>query len=143
MTDKLQQIIKAEIGKLPLENQKVLNDFGWEKMSEEIGVKYELDEVTLNNVQVEILLALVGVTDLEFFPINIENQAELIKPTAEKLAREIIEKIFIPIQNILLERIKSGDKTKSTDWRQNVDFVVSGGDYSAFLEKPESEGGLQ
>lgn len=141
MTEKLQQTIKTEIGKLPPDNQKVLNNFGWENLSEEICAQYELDEVALNNVQVEILLALIGVTDLEFFAINIENQAELTKPTAEKIGTEILEKILIPIQSLLLKKLNSSDWVKNAHWHQNVEFILSGGDYSVFLKNPANDSG--
>ena len=135
MTEKLQQIIKEKVGKLSQNNQEVINSSGWVKISEEIGTKYELDEVELNNLQVEILLALIGVTSPEFFAINVENQTLFTKDVSQKIAGAVIEKIFIPVNNAALEKMQKSDQVKNAGWEQNVDFILSGGDYSVFLKK--------
>jgi len=112
MTDKLKQIIKEEMEKLPQENQEAINALDWAKITEEVGEEYFLDENQVNNLEVETFLVLVGMTDLEFYAINVENQVETIKDDAEKIAEEITQKIFTPIKDILMENIKKTVKVK-------------------------------
>lgn len=135
MTEKLQQTIKEEIMELPKEAQEAIGAFDWVKITEEIGKKYLLEEDEINNLQLETLLALTNITDIRFFTINIENQVETTKETAENISREISQKIFNPINNLLIENIKKNLENKKLSWQQNLDFIVSGGNYSVFLEE--------
>ena len=51
------------------------------------------------------------------------------------MAGELVEKIFTPIANILTENIKNNIKNKNPNWQQSVNFILSGGDYTAFIER--------
>ncbi len=135
MTDKLKQTIKEEVGKLPKENQEVINTFGWEKISEEIGKKYLLTENEINDLQVETLLILVGLEDPDFYANNIENNVGASKDEANKISTEVFEKILTPINDAMIENIKKSGVSKNANAEQNLNFILSGGDYSAFLEK--------
>jgi len=138
MTDKLQQIIKEEIEKLPKEAQDAINSFEWENIAEEIGKKYLLGESEINELQVEILLVLVGLTDSQFYVTTIENEIGLTKDEATKISNEVFEKIFVPISNAIEENIKKNLPNKNPNWKQSLDFILSGGDYSAFITPPNS-----
>ncbi|OGI45827.1 hypothetical protein A2121_00710 [Candidatus Nomurabacteria bacterium GWB1_40_6] len=138
MTEKLQKIIKEEITKLPKENQEVINAFDWVKITEEIGKKYLLDENEINDLQVETLLVLVGLEEPDSFAKNIEDEVGTSKGEADKITEEILQKIFIPINDILIENIKKSEKMKDSKWNQNLDFILSGGNYSSFLEKRDN-----
>jgi hypothetical protein len=135
MTDKLQQTIKEEVAKLPKDNQEVINNFGWEKITEEIGKKYLLSDNEINNFQVETLLILIGLEDLELYANNVENEVGTSKNEANKISEEVLKKIFTPISDILIENIKKSGKSKNPSWDKNLDFILSNGDYSAFMEK--------
>ena len=135
MTDKLQQIIKEEIEKLPKEAQDAINSFEWENIAEEIGKKYLLGESEINELQVEILLVLVGLTDSQFYVTTIENEIGLTKDEATKISNEVFEKIFVPISNAIEENIKKNLQNKNPNWKQSLDFILSGGDYSAFMDQ--------
>jgi len=139
MTDKLKQIIKEEMEKLPQENQEAINALDWAKITEEVGEEYFLDENQVNNLEVETFLVLVGMTDLEFYAINVENQVETIKDDAEKIAEEITQKIFTPIKDILMENIKKNGKSENANAEQNLNFILSDGDYSSFIEERSNE----
>jgi hypothetical protein len=132
MTEKLKQIIKEEMVKLPKEAQEAINAFDWEKISEEIGQKYLLNEAEINDFQVETFLVLIGLEYPDSYANNIENEVGTSAEEAEKIADEAEEKIFTPIYNTLEENIKKSSQGKN-HWQQNLDFVLSGGDYSAFL----------
>ncbi len=135
MTDKLKQIIKEEVAKLPKENQEVINAFGWENISEEIGKRTLLDESEVNDFQVQTLLVLIGLADPNEYERNIENEVGTSKIEAGKIAEEVFEKIFIPINEALLEKIKNSEKVKNPNFGQTLDFILSGGDYSAFIKE--------
>lgn len=137
MTNKLKQTIKEEVGKLKKENQEVINAFGWENIAEEIGKKNLLTESEINDLQVETLLVLVGLQDPEEYAQNVENNIGTSKNEAEKITNEIFQKIFTPINNILLEKIKKSDKVKNATAEQNLNFILSGGNYAAFLDARE------
>ncbi len=134
MTDKLKQIIKDEVGKLPKEAQEVINSLNWGMIIEKIGKKYLLDENETNDLQVETLLVLVGIEDGDFYATNIENNVGTSKAEAEKIANEALEKIFTPMSNLLEEKIRKNLPTRNTTPKQNLDFILSGGDYSAFVD---------
>ena len=133
MTDKLKQKVIEEMVKLPKEMQEAISAHDWAKISEDIGKKYLLDEIEINNLQVETLLVLVGIEDGNYLAQNIENEVGTSKEEAEKIAEEVSQKIFNPLIQMLEEQIKKNMPTKSLNWNQNVDFVLSGGDYTAFL----------
>jgi len=135
MTDKLKQIIKEEVEKLPKEARDAVSSFDWITITEEIGNKFLLEEDDINGVQTEILLVLVGITDLEFYEVNLENKMVFTKDKAKDIAEEVFREIFNPINNILIENIKKSPKSANLDWRKNLQFVLSDGDYSVFLEK--------
>jgi hypothetical protein len=135
MTEKLKQIIKDEVAKLPKENQTVINAFGWEQITEEIGKKY-LFESEMNDFQVETLLVLIGLENPEMYTINVENNIGTSRDGARQITDEVFKKIFIPISDTIEENIKKSEKVKNSKWDQNLDFVLSGGNYGAFAESP-------
>jgi len=135
MTEKLKQKINEEILKLPKERQEAINVIDWGKITEEIGKKFLLTENEINNLQIETGLALVGLTDLDFYMTNIENNVGLTAGEANKITVETFDKIFTPIANKIESSIKNRLKSQKPRWNQVVNFIVSGGDYSNFIEK--------
>jgi len=133
MTEKLKETIKEELAQLPQEGQDAIDAVNWIKITEEIGKKFLLNEIEINDFQLETLLVLIGVTDPEFYVTNIENQVDITKDKAKSLANEAFTKIFTPIGNIIIENIKKSGKHKDANAEQNLDFILSGGDYSAFV----------
>jgi hypothetical protein len=134
MTDKLQQTIKEELGKLPEEAKEAINSVNWAEIAEEIGKRYLLSPDEINNLQVETLLAIAGVEDYENLASNIESEVETTKTDAEKMAEEIGKKIIDPIITKAAENLKKKAKEKNPNWEQSVNFILSGGDYTAMME---------
>jgi hypothetical protein len=139
MDEKLKQIYDREIQKLPKENQMALMNFDWVKISAEIGQKYFLNEEEVSDLQLETMLVLLGLEDPEFYVDNIENEVGTSKNVAEKVANEVLEKILTPINNVILENIKKSEEAKNPNWKQSLNFVLSGGNYGVFLEKGDAE----
>ncbi len=134
MTEKLTQKIKEELAKLPQDTQVAINSVDWGSICEEIGVKYLLSESEINDFQVETLLVLIGLTDGELFAQRIENSIETTEEKSVSMSQEVLEKIFTPIAKKMEEKVKSELVSKNIKWDQNISFITSGGDYSAFLE---------
>lgn len=134
MTEKLQQIIKDEVVKLPKDTQDAINSLNWTNVAEEIGKKFLLDEREVNDLQSITLTVLLGLTDLDLYATVIEDKIGTTKDDAKKIADEAIQKIFTPINNVFTENIKNNLKDKNPSPEQTLNFILSGGDYSAFVE---------
>lgn len=138
MNEKLKQTIKEEIEKLPEENREAITSLRWEEIVESIGKKLSLEENKITDLQTETLLVLIGLEKPDLYQENIENNADIDEKMAGEIADDVFKKIFDPINNILLEKIKKSEKVKAADHEQNLNFVLSGGDYSVFAEKPKT-----
>src|SRR3989344_8779152 len=97
MTDKLNQIIKDEIARLPREGQDVINSLDWIKIAEEVGKKYLLNESEMNDFQVETLLIILGLEDGGFYASNIEKNVGTSRQESEKMVDEVSKKILAPM----------------------------------------------
>jgi len=139
MTEYLKQTIKDEMIKLPKESQEVINSFGWEEISVEIGKKYLLDEEKVNKLQVEISLVMLGLAQQNFLKSNIENEVGLDEDMAKKISGDIIGQIFKPMVDILVENIKKSMGVRNIPWQQSIYFILSGGDYASFVRKVEND----
>lgn len=135
MTEKLQQTIKEETARLPKEIQEAIGILDWIKITEEIGKTYLLEKDEIEDFQLETLLILIGVEEPKFYATNIENQVGTTKDDAEKMTNEAFEKILAPISNAIEENIKKNLKNINLNWKQSVDFILSGGNYSTFMEQ--------
>lgn len=135
MTEKLKQIAKEEISKLPKERQGIINATGWEKITEEISNKYLLDEEGLNELQIETLLVLIGLEDPHRYTNHIIDNAGVETERAEKITTEVFDKIFIPMSKEMELSVKENLKIQNPSWDQTIDFIISGGDYSYFVKK--------
>lgn len=136
MTEKLKQKMTEEITKLPKDNQDAINSVEWVEITNSIGKKFLLDNDEIENLQLETGLILIGMSDLNTYTSNIENILVSSIDT-KKILSEIIEKIMTPIANKIELSIKNKIKTVEPRWDQRIDFILSGGDYSFFVEKPK------
>lgn len=136
MTEKLQQIILEELNKLPSETREAVNSLNWISVTEEVGKSHLLDDEEVESLQVEVLLGLIGIADADTFVANIEDNVGTSKEEAGKIADEVGEKIFYPIIKKTEEIVVSNLGSKRPNLSQNVSFILSGGNYSEFLDKP-------
>lgn len=141
MTEYLKQTIESEIIKLPKESQEVINSFGWEEISVEIGKKYLLNEEKINKLQTEISLVMLGLAQQNFLKSNIENEVGLDENVAKKMSEDIIQQIFKPLLDNLTEIIKKSMPVRNISWQQTLYFILSGGDYSVFIKETENMSG--
>ncbi len=139
MTDKLKQIIEEEVVKMPREFQEAYTSSNWISVSEDIARKYKLylDE-EINKFQAEVFLVLSGVVQYELFSVNLENELGLSKKETEEIETEVLEKIIYPFSEKIENKLEWKIDIKNSKWNQNLDFITSGGDYSAFLDIKKS-----
>ncbi len=139
MTEKLKQTIKEELEKLPKDIREAINSIDWAKITEEIGKKYLLDEEEINDLQAETLTVLIGLSDLDSYAEDIEDEIGTTKKDADSIAGEAFEKIFTPINDVMKENIKKNIRMKDPSWEQTLNFILSGGDYSVFMAPSQTD----
>ena len=133
MTEKLKQKITEEFKKLSKERLDAINSINWEEKTEEIANTFSLTGEELDNLQIETFLVFINVTDLALFKENIENNIGLTDDMAKKISVLAFEKIFTPIAKAMEQSVKNTMKSKNISWEETIDFITSGGDYSAFI----------
>lgn len=134
MTEQLQKIIHDELANLPEKVQKGINSVEWVEICNKIGLKYLLTDDGINKLQTEVLLVLINMEYLDDLKLNIENHLEILKKDAENIAEDLVKQVFNPINNKIKEDIKNNLSYKNVSWNQTINFIVSGGDYTVFLE---------
>lgn len=135
MTDQLKQKIEEEIVKLPKIKQDAINSVVWYEIIEEIGKKNLLSDDEINVLQLETGLALLGLVSLDLYSKNVEENIGLDNKSTKKIINDVFEKLFVPIAKKIEFSIKNNMSTIIPDWKQTINFIISGGDYSVFLEK--------
>jgi len=135
MTEKLEKTIKDGIITLPTELQKAINSIEWVKITESVGKKFFLSDNEINLLQLETGLILLGYKKLDLFALNIESSICIDEINSKKISDELDDKIFFPIEKIIQYNIKTNQKYKNSSWDKKINFIVSGGDYSVFIEK--------
>ena len=138
MNENINEIIKEEIEKLPNNSKEVMTSFGWQNIIAEIAKQHLLLEDETEDLIIETLLVLIGYEDVEYYADNIESNIGTSRVEAEKLAGEITQKVFTPINNAILAKIKNSGVVQKASFSQNINFIVSGGNYSSFAEEREN-----
>lgn len=141
MTEELTQIIKRELAKLPEEHRRAIESLSWESITAEVGKIHLLTNEEITALQTEVLIGLIGLTYPATFVTDIEDNVGTTKEEANKIANELGEKIFYPVILGVEEAAKDKIEKSNLNWKDNVSFVLSGGNYSALLKKPEGGSG--
>ena len=135
MTEELKQIANEQIALLPREVQDAINSVDWGSIVAEVGKKNMLTEEEINSLQTETLLVLVGIQSWNSFPVNIEDEVGTSRDEADRIATEIDQRIFTPLYDKVVENVKKNNRDKNANWKQSVDFILSGGDYTSLIER--------
>jgi hypothetical protein len=138
MNIKAENDIQDQIQKLPKETAEAINAFDWQKATAEVGKKYVNDESSTGLLQVLVGMVLSGIDYGDTLAYDIEDEIGTTAEEAKNIAAELDRKVFKPVYDIMVQKIKAGLKDKNPDWRQNVDFVLSNGDYTIFQEEPKA-----
>jgi len=136
MTEKLKNIMEVEILKLPKDNQTAINSIDWGKITEEIGKRFLLTTTEINALQVETGLILINLIDMNTFEDDLENDIGLSINETKSIIEEIFDKVLTPIAESIKLSIKKRVTLENPSWDQTVNFILSGGDYSCFIEEP-------
>jgi hypothetical protein len=135
MTEKLEQTIKEEMVKLPKEMQEAINSSGWIQISDNIGKDFSLNEDEINNLQLEIGLVLLRYKKLNLLSSSLESSSSIPKNELSKIVAELEKRIFTPIEEKVKSLFKDKIKNEDMNWKQSVNFIISGGDYSIFIDQ--------
>ena len=138
MTEKTQQTIKELLAKLPKDAQDTINTVDWVSISEAIGKEYLFDDGDINVFQTITGLVLAGMIAPDFYAKRIEEEVSIGTELAETIKGAALKRIFMPMVDKKMATLKATLKNREPTWHHNVEFILSGGDYSVFLEK---EGG--
>lgn len=133
MTEKLEKTIREGLVSQPIEIQNAVKSSNWEKITEEVGGKFYLSENDINILQLEVGLVLLGYKTLNLLAPSIESSVVIDENSSVKMAKELDERIFTPIEKLVQSAIKENIKKKIPNWDQRVNFITSGGDYSNFI----------
>lgn len=134
MTENSQKRIEEEITKLPKENKDAINTVNWVALVEEIGKKLSLTNEEIDKLQTVTGVALVGLINQDRYAFEIENIG-ITKNETQNIILEVTEKIVEPIAKKIEDSIKKKMPLKTPKWDERVNFILSGGDYSVFLDK--------
>jgi len=137
MNEKSKKLIEEEMLNLPKEVQEAINASSWEKISQEIGKKYKLNDDEIVIFQLETASFLLGLVDEDAYPTNLETSVGLSKNEAEEIAKEALQEIFNPIFDKIAEDVKNKTKNKKLNWKQNVNFILSDGNYLTLVNERE------
>jgi len=156
MDPETEKIIKEQWENIPSEIKTSIFQPGFEKEITKIGEKNKLDSEQLATFQLETILMMFCLITFEDYSnelknklnLSEENFKNLIKDIETLIPNEIKEKLknvyentnkIIKNENLNktdVENIKNKIKDKKTSWDQNINFILSGGDYSVFLKEP-------
>jgi ABC-type Zn uptake system ZnuABC Zn-binding protein ZnuA len=130
----LQNIIKEQSISAPKELKDVVLDFWWMDEIEKIGLKYLLTEEEVYDLQVEMSIYLLGF-ELKNLKSLIEEIVYIDNDKLEYITKEFEEQITNPILSKLKEKLKEKINKKEPKWYQNVNFVLSNGEYIYFTDE--------
>ena len=137
----LQQKIAEYFEKLPSDLQTVFSDMKWLQNINEISVKYNLSSTQTETFATETTLLLLAIIHVDEYEDILRKELGQSKETVEKIFEEIyssfLENIQEQLEEAYYENVNSlmEERVINSDWKQNINFVLSGGDYSSFLEE--------
>jgi hypothetical protein len=74
---------------------------------------------------------------MDIFHLNIENELPTTREAATGMAKEIYETILLAINEKFEEISKKKLNQTEKSPEQNLNFILSGGDYGTFMEKSD------
>ena len=133
---KLQQQIAYYYSKLPLDAQNMFSSMKWLETLKVISIKYALNDKQIETLGTETTLVLLGIIHPEDYEETLVNELDLSIESVEKIFIEINESVLKPIRRELTRIfIENTENELMPNWNQNVDFILSGGDYAVFAEQ--------
>jgi hypothetical protein len=121
MNDALREQFEEQLAYLPEINQRALKAFDWAEKLLGIGHKYGLHIDELDDLQVETMLAMVGLTPPQNYQNELITRLAISPAEAEKLVNEINKEIFLPIHDYI---VSGGPKPESVQTPANPASIM-------------------
>jgi hypothetical protein len=102
MNDKLRQQFNDQLTYLPEINQRALQSFDWATELIAIGHGYGLHIDQLEDLQIETMLVLVGLTPANDYQNEIVTRLAISPSEADKIITEVNSRIFTPIHDYIV-----------------------------------------
>jgi hypothetical protein len=97
------ELIKEYFSLIPPELQQFIVARTWKNKLEVISKNYALSEEQSANLEIEVLLVLIGLKDIEEFEKNIQEQLGINPELAGKVATDIEDQVFSDILHLIFE----------------------------------------
>ena len=128
MEKNTKQLIQSQFKSLPSDVQESILSLDLGKSLKAITEMQPLEENQLTAIENEVMLIFLGFDDVVSLTTNIKYSAEISRERAEKIARAIQQKIFIPhaavLEKVLRLNSNSSQEMKKTT-EQRVDRLQS------------------
>jgi hypothetical protein len=144
MDPEIEEIIKRQMKKLPIEVRKLFVNLELSNRVENIGKKNGLNPEQIETLQTEVTLVMLGLVLPDDFPNELENNLKIDVVKLDNIVNDVRQQLFRDVKEKLEEAYgKIEDDLEGAEniyenanWQQNLNFILSGGDYSAFIEIP-------
>lgn len=102
MNEKLRQTFEEQLTYLPAINQQALRSFDWATELVGIGKQYGLHVDQLDDLQIETMLVLVGITNPDDYPNELITRLAISPSEADKIIEQVNDRIFTPIHDYIV-----------------------------------------
>ena len=102
MNEKLRQTFEEQLTYLPSINQQALRSFDWATELVGIGKQYGLHVDQLDDLQIETMLVLVGITNPDDYPNELITRLAISPSEADKIIEQVNDRIFTPIHDYIV-----------------------------------------
>lgn len=120
MENDTQKIIQERFRELPKSLQKIITAFDFRNAFDDISERHNLHIDQAGNLENETMLALLGFESLDDFETNLEKNIPIDAETAQKIADDVNNRIFLPIREEM-QKLEGVDEEKS---KENVSSPV-------------------
>lgn len=99
--DDIQDQIEKRMAELPADIQNLILSKDLEKEMQDIGAAHQLHVDQIGALADEVMLTMLGFSDINQFASTIAAQVKVSSDEAQKIAAEVGEKVFLPIRESL------------------------------------------
>lgn len=108
MDQELKNKINEKMNAIPPKYKEVIDNFGWEKIIEEVGKEHDLYYDQIESLYIETFLVILGLTDPDDFVYSLEDELVIENGKANELAKDIDTKLLTPLRNALEKKFPEG-----------------------------------
>lgn len=153
MDKETEEIIKEQLKILPKEVISIIADVSWIEKVLDIGKKNGLSEKQLEILQLETNLLLLGLVHPDDYPKELESHLKISDIKLDNVVNDVNRELLSSVRGKLVELFnkhyesslaeKSGEISTNPNWMQNLDFIMSGGDYYFLTEESNNKNEVQ